>query len=139
MISCRATLRSEYNGALAYDAAMGLARSDHDRLDERSLALHGLIARKVLADPALLEAVRDTVRRWLEMDGSPRLALTEWERILSGPAEQVAQLLTERSERANRLRQSSPFCGILSESERRVVYESYSARAHHPGRQPDLR
>ncbi len=29
--------------------------SNHSRVDERSLAMHRLIAEKVLADPALLE------------------------------------------------------------------------------------
>lgn len=114
------------------------ASSDHGRLEERSLALHRLVSRKVLAKPALLDKARETLTRWQGMEGSPRMALAEWDRILSGSAGQVAQFLTERSERAIRLRQSSPFCGILTEDERRAIYESYSAGAHHPGSQPDL-
>jgi hypothetical protein len=43
----------------------------------------------------------------------------------------VLALLVERSERATRLRHSSPFCGILTEAERRAIYESYSARQQH--------
>ena len=117
---------------------METLHSDHSRLDERSLALHARVARKVRADPALLDKARATLRRWQAMDGSPRPALAEWEGILSSPADQVAEFLTERSERATRLRQSSPFCGILTEAERRTVYESYSTRTYHPGRQPDL-
>jgi hypothetical protein len=112
--------------------------SDHSRLDERSLALHQLVARKVLADPALLDKARETVRRWQAMEGSPRLALAEWEGILKRPADAVARFLTERSERATRLRQSSPFCGVLTDAERQAVYESYSTRTYHPGRQPNL-
>jgi len=77
--------------------------SDHNRLDERSLAMHRLIAAKVQADPALLDKARENLRRWQELEGSPKLALTEWERILSGPVSQVAQLLTDPSERATRL------------------------------------
>lgn len=38
----------------------------------------------------------------------------------------------ERSERATRLRQSRTFCGILTEAERRAIYESYSTRTYHP-------
>ncbi len=117
---------------------MEQAGSDHRRLDERSLALHRLIARRVLADPVLLDKARDTVRRWQAMDGTPRTALAEWEGVLSGAVADVAHFLTERSERADRLRQSSPFCGILTDSERLAIYELYSARAHHPGRQPDF-
>jgi hypothetical protein len=117
---------------------MGGIYSDHNRLDERSLAMHELIVEKVRTDPALLDKARDNVRRWQQIDGSPMLALAEWEQILDGPVNEVTQFLTERSDRAARLRQSSPFAGMLTEAERRTVYESYSTRTRHPGRQPNL-
>jgi hypothetical protein len=112
--------------------------SDHSRVDERSLAMHRLIAAKVQADPALLDKARENVCRWRANEGSPKPALAEWEQILSGPINRVAQFLAERSERATRLRQSSPFAGILTDVERRAIYESYSTRTYHPGRQSDL-
>ena len=112
--------------------------SDHSRLDERSLALHRLVAEKVLADPALLDKARGNVRRWQESHGSPSLALAEWEQILTGTPDQVARFLAERSEKATRLRQSSPFTGILTEPERLAIYESHSTRTYHPGRQSNL-
>ena len=111
--------------------------SDHDRLDARSLALHELVARKVLADPALLDKARENLRRWRAMDGGPAEALAEWARILQDSPHQVAGFLTERSETAARLRQSSPFAGILTDTERRVIHESYSARTYHPRGEPD--
>ncbi len=117
---------------------MQTVHSDHSRLDERSLAMHRLIAAKLQTDPALLDKARDNVRRWQADDGSPKLALAEWEQILSGPVNQVAAFLAERSERATRLRQSSPFAGILTEAERRAIYESYATRTYHPGSQPNL-
>jgi hypothetical protein len=113
--------------------------SDHSRLDERSLALHRLVAEKLLDDPALLDRARGNLRRWQESNGSPSPALAEWQQILTGTADQVARFLVERSERATRLRQSSPFTGILSEPERLAIYESHSARTYHPGRQSNLR
>jgi len=112
--------------------------SDHSRLDERSRAMHRLIAAKVETNPALLDKARENLRRWQGSEGSPKLALAEWEQILSGPISKVTQFLTEQSERATRLRQSSPFAGILTEAERRAIYESYSTRTYHPGRQPNL-
>ena len=117
---------------------MGTVYSDHSRLDERSLAMHQLIAKKLQANPALLDKARHNMRRWQASDGSARLALAEWEQILRGPVNQVAQFLSERSERATRLRQSSPFAGILTEAERRAIYESYSTRTYHPGGEPNL-
>ena len=100
--------------------------------------MHQLIAKKVQADPALLDKARQNVRRWQESEGSPKLALAEWEQILSAPVNQVAQFLAERSERATRLRQSSPFAGILTKAERRRIYESYSTRTYHPRGEPNL-
>jgi hypothetical protein len=117
---------------------MQTAHSDHSRLDERSLAMHQLVAAKVQADPTLLDKARENVRRWRAREGSPDLALGEWEQILNTSVNQVAQFLAERSERATRLRQSSPFAGFLSEAERRAIYESYSTRTYHPRGEPNL-
>lgn len=91
-----------------------------------------------MADPDLLDKARENVRRWQAANGSPSLALTEWEHILAGPVEQVTALLVERSEHATRLRQSSPFAGILTEAERKAIYESYTTRTYHPGGQPNF-
>lgn len=112
--------------------------SDHSRLDERSLALHRRIAEKVLAHPDLLDKARDNLRRWQQTEGSPKLALAEWEQILNGPTDQIAEFLTERPERATRLRQSSPFAGILTEAERKAIYDSFSTRTYHPRGEPNL-
>ncbi|MGH7153204.1 MAG: hypothetical protein ACREF3_04685 [Acetobacteraceae bacterium] len=117
---------------------MDPAYSDHGRLDERSLALHRLVAQKVRTNPALLDKARSNVRRWQESRGSPSFALAEWEQILNGSVDQVTKFLVERSEKATRLRQSSPFTGILTEAERLAIYESHSTRAYHPSGQPNL-
>jgi hypothetical protein len=117
---------------------MHTVNSDHSRLDERSLAMHQLIAAKVQAHPALLDKARENVRRWQASDGSPNLALAEWEQILDGTVNQVAEFLAERSERATRLRESSPFAGLLTEAERGSIYESYSTRTYHPRSEPNL-
>jgi hypothetical protein len=124
---------------LCYNAFMEPFYSDHSRLDERSLALHQLVAERVRAAPALLDTARENLRRWQEANGSASSpGLAEWAQILASPASYVVALLAEHSERATRLRQSSPFAGILSEEERRAVYESYSARTYHPRREPNF-
>jgi hypothetical protein len=97
---------------------------DHARLDERSLALHQLVAKKLLADPILVERARANGRRWQKSHGRLSLALAEWEQILTGPGDEIARFLMERSETATRLRQSTPFTGILTEPERLAIYES---------------
>jgi hypothetical protein len=112
--------------------------SDHRRIDERSLALHRLIAEKLRANPALLDDARANLRRAQETEGRPSLTLAEWAHILSGDAAQVAEFLENPSERARRLRQSSPFAGILSEAERTAIYESYSTRTYYSRRQSNF-
>ncbi len=117
---------------------MGPFYSDHNRLDERSLALHRLVAEKVRAAPELLDLARENLRRWQDAQGTASPAYAEWAQILASPASHVLALLAERSERATRLRQSSPFAGILSQEERREIYESYSARTYYPRRKSNF-
>lgn len=118
---------------------MSTLTSDHSRIEERSLALHRLVAEKIAAEPALVARARDNISRWQAARSEKSAALAEWDQILTHPLEEIAAVLVERSERANRLRQSSPFAGTLSETERRAVYELFATRAHHTGRQHDQR
>jgi predicted transcriptional regulator len=97
--------------------------SDHERLDERSLALHTLVARKLLADPALITHARATLARWRAQTPEPVASyFLEWERILDGAPAEIASFLTSTTEAATRLRQSSPFTGILTPEERSLVF-----------------
>ncbi len=102
--------------------------SDHSLLDARSLALHALIARKIADDPGLLEVARRNLARWRARD--PERApdyLDEWSRILDKPADRVAGFITSLSPEAVRLRQSSPFAGILTPAERKRIYDAFRA------------
>lgn len=112
--------------------------SDHERLDARSLALHQLIAAKLAENPELLDVARSNLERWLGENAGAVPALLEWQRILQQPLDKITAILTDPSEDATRLRQSSPFAGVLTEEERLAIYESFATRAHHPGRQRDL-
>lgn len=103
--------------------------SDHAVLDARSLAMHCLIARKVTRDPRLLEVARRNLEIWKRARpaGERPRYLGEWERVLSRPWPQIAAFITAGSEEATRLRQSSPFAGVLDATERRRVYEAFRA------------
>ena len=106
-------------------------QNDHQRLDERSLAIHMVVAEKLRTDPALLNRARGNLTRWrATLSGA---WMDEWQAVLDGPLERLLSFLGDRSERATRLRQSSPFAGVLTQQERRAIYESYPARTHHPG------
>ena len=102
--------------------------SSHRVLDARSLALHCLIAQKIMADPSLIKIARRNLAAWRrKASGAEPHYLAEWQRILSRPWPQVAGLITEQSENATRLRQSSPFAGVLSTVERRRIYDAFRA------------
>lgn len=99
----------------------------HDWIDRRSLALHEAVTAKLEADPTLLEVARDNLRRWLETN--PASALLEWRRLLDEAAlPQVTALLRSPTEEAARLRQSSPFAGLLTGEERRAILQAYESR-----------
>ncbi len=102
---------------------------DHRLIDERSLAFDRLIAAKLRSNPALVEMARGNLARWLETgsDGV-RPDLLEWQRVLSGPFDELLALLEATHERATRLRQSSPFCGILTPEERLGIIRDFQAR-----------
>jgi hypothetical protein len=102
---------------------------DHRLIDERSLAFHSLIAAKLRAQPALLEKPRQNLERWFRTcAGGVRPDLLEWQRMIEGRFDELLALLVANDERATRLRQSSPFCGILTQEERLAIIREFQAR-----------
>ena len=101
--------------------------SDHMRLDARSLALHAAVARKLLANPSLIDQARSTLDRWKGLHG-PNLPsyFDEWERVLQRRPEEVAGMIVSMTEDATRLRQSSPFVNVLTPSERSKIFEAFA-------------
>jgi hypothetical protein len=99
---------------------------NHFQIDERSLALHRAVARQIRKNPALLEVARKNLERWIQ-DGGMRSYWSEWKIILYSPLDEILSFLISNDERAKRLRQSSPFCGILTPQERWKIYESFTA------------
>lgn len=93
---------------------------DHQELVARSLAMHRLIAEKIRQDPALFEKPKETLARWRTfVCPNSQPYLEEWQRLLDQGMEACLAVATKDSEHAATLRQASPFCGILSEEERR--------------------
>ena len=105
--------------------------SDHRRLDRRSLALHEAVADAIRRDPAVIDRALDNLSRWeMTVSGS---WIDEWRVLLRGSRDALLAFLVEQSERADRLRQSSPFTGVLSDDERRRIIELLSVeRTHDP-------
>lgn len=98
--------------------------NDHRRLDQRSLALHSAIADLILHKPEAIDRALSNLSRWETTVAGSWIA--EWRELLLGPRGALLLFLTERSERADRLRQSSPFAGVLSETVRRRILNAYA-------------
>lgn len=102
--------------------------SSHRLLEARSLAMHAVIARKIERNPLLLEIAHRNLERWSSRwKGGPPAWIKEWQEVLKQPWPQVAALMTEPSERGARVRQSSPFAGVLTNSERWHIYATFRA------------
>jgi len=102
--------------------------SDHRLLDARSLALHCKIAHKINRDQSLLKIPERNLRRWIQRtpDQIPQY-IKEWQQILAQPWPDIAVFMTSITDKAIRLRQSSPFAGILDPLERKRIYETFRA------------
>lgn len=102
--------------------------SSHRLLEARSLAMHTVIAEKIERDSRLLAIPRNNLQRWKSRwKKDPPAWFKEWREIMRRPWREIAALITEPSETAARLRQSSPFAGVLTAAERRRIYEAFRA------------
>lgn len=92
--------------------------TSHEEIEERSLALHAAVAKKIEEDPSRLEEARARVETWCR-EGSvhPEYARA-WREALAGPLDELSKLLVDPGERARALRQVSPFAGVLEARER---------------------
>jgi hypothetical protein len=94
-------------------------RDSHDRALARSLAYHRVVARR-LRRPMVGEA-QHVLLRWREQGRIDSHYADRWERLLDRSIPEIRRALTDESQKAADLRQSSPFAGVLSELERRRI------------------
>lgn len=87
---------------------------DHPAIDRRSLMMHRIIPDRLRANSALLETAQANMVRWNCKD---RGWWREWREILEKPLEEIIAILERDEEVGCRLRQNSPFTGILSPQE----------------------
>jgi hypothetical protein len=89
----------------------------HEFQDRVSLEMARIIAAELLRRPELIAFARDNLARWSERNrNTPSLlrCYDEWKAILDKPVEEVCAILTAETDEGQRLRQNSPFTGILS-------------------------
>jgi hypothetical protein len=95
----------------------------HSVIDRINAEEDRRIAAKLRRNPRLLSIARSTLRRWSARDGrKPRPVFREWQSILERlRVNEIADFLRSDTPMARRLRQSSPFAGVLIEAERNGV------------------
>jgi hypothetical protein len=99
----------------------------HRLAEQRSLAYHRAIARRLVGEPALLERARARVAAWLAEGHSPFYARA-WGQVLSEPAETISRFLVSSTEEARALRQATPFAGALGPRERWRIWREVRDR-----------
>jgi predicted NAD/FAD-dependent oxidoreductase len=110
-----------------YHESMSGALEGHQRIDQRSLALHRAIAKKLHTNPALLEIARSNLDRWSVANSRSQPYWDAWREILTRPLPDILALLVEDSERMTALRQATPFAGVLEPAERWAIYASFES------------
>jgi hypothetical protein len=110
---------------LRFRSASLRAVKTHEQIDRRSLALARAIVEVIDRDPtrAGLAQARQTCAHWYRQNPTP--AIAEWLGILAGEWASIRAVLLEPEEEGRRLRQSSPFCGVLSPRERWEIYRRF--------------
>jgi hypothetical protein len=99
----------------------GSTSDGHDRAARRSLAYHRALARRL--DRGMANDALRQVWKWrLQGRIDPHYA-NLWERVLHESVAEVRRTISEDSQDAGDLRQSSPFAGMLSEPERRKLIQ----------------
>lgn len=101
----------------------------HQLAEERSLALHCEVARQLRVRPELLGTARERVRSWLELGCVSRYWAEAWNEALGGTLDEVIARITDPSQHARDLRQTSPFAGALDPRVRWEILRRFRGRA----------
>jgi hypothetical protein len=99
----------------------------HQEIDRRSLEMVRRIVAKIDADPQRhgLTHAKNVCERWV---GQGIVSAREWLNLLEKPWEEVRAILLDESDEGQRLRQTDPFCGILTPAERWEIYRQARER-----------
>lgn len=88
----------------------------HEIQDAISLELGRRTAHGLLQHPEWINVARANLDRWSRMNAdAPSLlhCYNEWRELLSRPLSEICSLLIAQTDEGQRLRQSSPFAGVL--------------------------
>jgi hypothetical protein len=112
------------------DAIDEFINMEHAQIDQVSLEMARRVAERLRLQPELVELARANLARWSRQNASAASLVrcyAEWQTILARPLDEICDLLCAETDEARRLRQNSPFVGVLDPAE---VWE-IKARFHH--------
>ena len=92
----------------------------HEVQDRISLELARRIADGLPEHPEWIDLARANLEHWSRRNSdSPRLlrCYAEWQQLLALPIPEIQRILTAQTDEGQRLRQNSPFAGVLSPQE----------------------
>jgi hypothetical protein len=97
-------------------------------IDALALARHREVARMLDDEPSILEKARANAERWLasgNYDEGEAASVREWLPLLANDRlDELRDVLTSSSENATRMRQSSPFTGIIPKATYRSLRDN---------------
>ena len=100
----------------------------HEGQDRVSLEMARRIAAGLRDGSVSVEIAMENLDRWSDRNAEAPALLQcydEWRGILSRPVEEVCEVLCAETEEGQRLRQNSPFAGVLS------AEEVWEIKSHH--------
>jgi hypothetical protein len=103
---------------------------NHELQDAVSLELARRVAARLRASPSPLAAAQANLDLWSRRNAdTPSLlrCYAEWREILQRPVEDICAVLCAETDEGQRLRQNSPFAGVLAPAE---VWEIKSRLRH---------
>ena len=103
-----------------------LMRSDHQLHETRSLRMHRMVAERYRDTPeAVIQFGLENLKKW-QQQGVDCEDFRMWEEILRDRPQILPAMLCGSGEEAVRMRQSSPFAGLIPEDIRRQILASTS-------------
>lgn len=95
--------------------------SAHQLHEKRSLLLHLIVAERYRENPAhVIRFGLENLKRW-QRSGVDCDDFRIWEEILRVNSHRLSEILNGSGEEAVRLRQSSPFAGLIPEESRQKI------------------
>ena len=85
--------------------------------------LHRVVAHRLITNPQLMKKAESNLDNWLSVNPDEP-AWLEWKQILANESvENIIKIITADTDEGQRMRSSSPFAGLLTKQERRMIIE----------------